>query len=438
MYIRTPKKYRGAQRRSVFSLWRFLGMLTMMALIVVGIVIYQNSDAIRPYIENIANETLNDVRVAQATALAPTPTPTRDPTADRVEAANFWERGAVNEALQKYLPILDAVPNDVNIHYRVTLGLITLGDTERALEYAERTVTANPFSSDAWAIRSWALDWAGDSGSAIASALRARELNSDNPRAYAYLSESVMAFDQTQRAIDNANRALELDPDSAEAYRARGFAKWIGLFDIAGAIEDITAAYEIASVSNPALASLYAIDLAQLAIGQGDFNGAISRLESVLEVNDQNAQALFWLGSIYFSNLGDFNQSAEYLNRCVRVNPDSIACHYLLGRAQARLELMSEAATNFSMAIELGSQSARHHWWAGNSQIALGNCTQALVYLRTGYDLAIAEGDAQLVSDYDAILPLCGASFGQQANPSPTPEADDIPDADDTGDANSL
>lgn len=426
MYIGTPKKYRGRQRRSTFSLWRFLGTLLMLGLIVAGFGIYQNRETLRPIVQSFTNQAFEDIRIAQETAVAPPPTPTRDPTADRIEASNFWERGAVNEALQRYLVIADAVPNDVSIHYRITMGLITLGDNDRAIEYAERTVTADPFSSDAWAVRAWALRWVGRHGEALASALHARELDRDNPRALAYLSEAATSLNQTQRAVDNANRAIDLDPDSAEAYRARGLAKWLGLFDIPGAIQDITTAYDIARLNNPALASLYAIDLAQLAIGQGNTEEAIRLLNSVLEVNPQNVQALFWMGSVYFSNVGNFNQSAEYLSRCVRINPNSISCHYLLGRAQARLELMSEAAQNFSRAIELGSSSARHHWWAGNSQIAMGNCNQALVYLERGYNLALQEGNAQLISDYNAILPLCGATFGTQ--PTPTPDPDEVGD----------
>jgi len=428
MYISTPKRYRGTQRRSGFSCFRLLGMLTMAGLIVVGIGIYQNRDIFAPVINDFVQQTMNEVEVARATAIAPTATPTRNPASDRIQADNFWSRGVVNEALKLYQDIAPAVPNDLNVYYRVTLGLITLGDSAGAVEFAEQTVTANPFSSDAWAIRSWAYDWSGDVGTAISSALYARELNSDNPRALAYLAEAVLAAGQVQRALDLADDALEIDPNSAEAHRARGIIYWTGLFDLVTAEEEITLAYDIARQNNPAMASLYAIDLAQLSIGRQDYDAAISWLDSVLEINPDNGQALFWMGSVYFANLGNFNQASEFLNRCVRVSPESIGCHYLLGRAQSRLELTQDAAANFAKAIELGSLSARHHWWAGNSQIAIGNCGQALEYLNIGYDLAIREGNAQLVDDFNAILPLCQANFGAQAAPTPTPTPDPFAD----------
>ncbi|MFN8452127.1 MAG: hypothetical protein U0521_26920 [Anaerolineae bacterium] len=46
----------------------------------------------------------------------------------------------------------------MRIHYRYTYGLLISGKNEEALAAAADTITANPFSSDAWAIQALALE----------------------------------------------------------------------------------------------------------------------------------------------------------------------------------------------------------------------------------------------------------------------------------------
>ncbi len=396
-------------------------MVMMLFFIAVGIGIYENADMFRPYIDQMASTAVSGVQNQSMTMAAPPPTATKDPASDLVSASNFWERGAVSEALRLYLPILDSVPNDVAIHYRVTLGLITQGDLERAIELAERTVTANPFSSDAWAIRAWAYDWTGDYGTAIASALHARQLNPENARAVAFLAEAYFAAGQTQRALTLAEDAINLDPDSFEAYRARAFINWYGLFDSVTALRDFRTAYDIALVTNPAAAGLIAVDIAGIEIGNQNVQGALQVLNGVLEVNPENTLALYWTGYVYLRQVGDPAQANSYLLRCVDLDAENIDCYYMLGRSQMSLEQTATAAESFARTIDLGSQVARHYWWAGNAQIALGNCTSALEYLRPGYDLVLDDGDIELTGNFEYLFSLCGVNLGGQTDTTPTP-----------------
>lgn len=422
MYIRTPQKYRRRRRRHIFPCGRILLLAVMTLLIVVGIGIYENIEMFRPYVDHVAATAMSGIERQSMTMAAPPPTATKDPAADLVSASNFWERGAVSEALRLYLPILDSVPNDVNVHYRVTLGLITQGDLERAVEIGERTVTANPFSSDAWAIRAWAYDWAGDYGTAIASALHARELDPKNARATAFLAEAYFAAGQTQRALTLSEDAIRLDPDSFEAYRARGYVNWYGLYDNASALTDFRTAYDIALETNPAAAGLIAVDIAGIEIGNQNIQGALQVLNGVLEVNPENTLALYWTGYVYLRQVGDPSQSNSYFLRCVDLDPENIDCYYMLGRSQMSLEQTAVAAESFARTIELGSETARHYWWAGNAQIALGNCSSALEYLHPGYALALDDGDTELVSNFEYLFSLCGVNMGGQPEVAPTPE----------------
>jgi tetratricopeptide (TPR) repeat protein len=421
MYLRTPAKYR-RRRQPIISCWRLVLMFGAVCLIVIGIGIYQNAYMFQPEVNALVRNvesSLNDLQLQAQTAAAPPPTATADPRNDLISANNAWDRGAVSEAMRVYDSILDSVPNDVDVYYRMTLGMIIQGDIDAALAFAEDTVTANPFSSEAWAIRAWALDWAGRSGEAIASGLHAKELDPQNPRALAFLAEAYYSAGQVQRGYDMTEQALKLDSESVEALRARGFIAWFGLFDTDTALQSLQTGYQLAQQSNPAYAGLIAIDIARLDITTQNYDAAKTVLESVLELNPDNSIALYWLGSVYFGNLGDPSQAASYLQRCVDTNPTSINCHYLLGRTQARLDQMSIAAGNFNRAVELGSKIARHYWWAGNAQIALGNCNLALKYLEPGYEMAKTGTDTQLISDFEAILPLCQAGFSVPVTPTP-------------------
>ncbi|MBZ0277494.1 MAG: hypothetical protein K8I60_15215, partial [Anaerolineae bacterium] len=192
MYLKTPKRYRRgySNRRSPLSLrWLWLWILTPLV-VYGGIQIYSNLDTIAPPIHQALYNLANSAQSQLATSQAPPPTPTDDPTEALTNADANWSQGRIEAALSDYRHILDARPNDVQTYYRYTLGLTMEGRLTEALDAAERTVTANPFSSDAWALRGMVLDWNNKPGEAAASALRALELDPNNARALAFLAEA--------------------------------------------------------------------------------------------------------------------------------------------------------------------------------------------------------------------------------------------------------
>ncbi len=421
MRINTPRRYRGAQRRSVFPFGRFILLLLLVVVIGVGIGVYQFRDFFREDAERIVNSIAQGIENNVGTLGAPTATATTNPANNLVSADNAWAVGSASEALRQYLPILGSVPNDVNVYYRATLATLAMGRVREGLVLAEQTVTANPYSSDAWAIRAWALINDGQAGSAIASALHALELDPDNVRARVQLASAYFANGQTERALTTVNEAITLDPDSYEAYWIRGRIREDGLYEFAGALQDYQTAYDIALVSQPVLAGTIAVDIAQqLALRNQDYLGAIEVLKKVLETNPENALALFWMGTIYFSYQGDPSQAAGYLQKCVDENPDSYNCYYLLGRTQFSLEQFSGAQESFSRTVELGSPFARHYWWAANAYFSQGNCEGARTYLVDGMTKVDSTTPQDLRDAYDYLMSVCNISARQPIAPTPT------------------
>lgn len=406
MQIRTPKKYRGVQRRSVISCRRVFLYLIAIVIIVIGVGIYQNRALFAPTVQSVVDIVMVQMEESAATLTAPEPTPTIDPSNKLIEGNNYWSQGAVNEALDTYLEVIDSVPNDVTIYDRIAISLITLGRSGEALDYAEKAINADPYSADAWAIRAWALDWEGRSGEALSSALHALEINPDSGRAQAYLAEAYYSLGQDERALNLVDDVIEESPDSFEAYRARGIIRWNNL-DLDGAVEDFRTAYSIANNM-----TFIAIDIATIETYRDNYDEALEILESVVESNPQNTLALLQLGIIYDVQLGNPSQAISYLQNCVDYNPRSVGCFYQLGRAQYRLELYQEAANSFEQTMELGTNNPYHYYWAGWSQINIGNCTRAMAYLDPGYQIALQGNDSDIVSAFETVIPECRSSFG--------------------------
>lgn len=412
MQVRTPKRYRGTSRRSLIPCRRIAFWVFAVVLIVFGFWFYTSIELFRPMVNEVVDNVVGEMdRVAQ-TATAPTPTPTQDPTNRLIQADNFWQRGAFSEATRLYRQIAEALPNNVQVHNRIALGLITQRQLDEALDYAERAITADPFNSDAWAIHAWVQDWRGNERDAIVSGLYALELDENNARAMAYLAEAYFAANQIQRALNLANEAVALDPDSPEAWRARGFVRWLGQADNDGALEDFRTGYQLAQQQRSASMVILGVDIATIEAAKGNTDEAVSILESILEVNPENTSALFQLGTISLGSFGDPGQAQNYFQRCVDFNPESISCLYWLGRAQERLDQFVLAAESFNQAIELGSRNPYHYWWAGDVQISLGNCQNALAFLQPGYNLAVQSEDTSLIEAYDYNLARCQGNTG--------------------------
>ncbi|MCY4073376.1 MAG: tetratricopeptide repeat protein [Chloroflexi bacterium] len=406
MQIRTPKKYQGVQRRKLISCRRLLFYLVMLALIGAGIVVYLNRGTLAPIVQDALLDTIREMEDRAATMAVPDPSPTVDPRNKVVEANNYWVRGALNEALDIYTAIADALPNSVEVFRRIAVALINSARPAEALVFAERAVNADPFSAEAWAIRAWALDWAGRDGEAVSSALHALELDPQNSRAGAYLAEAYFELGQLGRAEDLIEEILAEDANSAEAWRARGLIKSEGRFDYAGAAEDFATAYGIADNMN-----LVAIDLARTETVLGNLEAALEVLQDVTEANPRNTQALYLMGLIYRNNLGNPSQALRHLQDCVDFDADHINCHYELGRAQLELEFGQEAAGTLVRAIDLGSENPRHYYWAGEAQRNLNNCTRAMYYFDQGLQKARDQNFSELIDALETVIPLCRQSF---------------------------
>lgn len=438
MYIRTPKRYRGMQRRRIFSCGRLFMIFVLVIFIGVGIGIYEMRDMVRPQMMTVIDSGMEQVNEWQATQFAPTPEPTTNPAVTLVDAENNWLAGRVSFALDAYDSILDTVPNDETVHARLAEGYLTRGNTDEAIIAAERTVTANPFSADAWATRALVYSWTGNFAEGIASAQQALAIEPENARAEAYLGYAYFRAGEFTQALNSAEDAIELNPNLWAGYWVRGLLREnVFPIDYDGAEADYGLAYDLARQQNPALAGVAGAGLGRI-IGITDPEGAIQLMSEMLTYDDSNRELLFYVGVTHYRALGQWGQARDPFTDCVEIAPADTDCWYMLGRTLNSLEDQSGALDAFERTIELDTQSARHYWWAARLARVSSSCSAAASYLEIGYDMviegglpAIDEGDAALISAYDDELSVCRITVVPNAPVAPegTTEPEATPEA---------
>jgi tetratricopeptide (TPR) repeat protein len=425
MQLRTPKRYMRGNRRSPISL-RWLPLWIITPLVALGgYYLYNQREQIIPPVREVVDNFISNAENGLATVTAPTATPTENPTSRLQLAGSDWQEGRIESAVDNYMVIMDAVPNDDGVYYRITYGLIMEGRVEQAVEMAERTVTANPYSSAAWAIRAAALNRAGRYGEAIASALRALDINDANATALAHLSEAYFNVDEFDLAMSTAERAVETDPENIDALRVRGLMARAIDGDPLTASQYFDEAYAIA----PNL-PLMAINRARnLYYVDNNVTEAIAVLNGVLELNPENALLLNELGLYYFQGEGNLPQAAEILRRCLDSNPDSIDCNAYLGRVQYGLDDITGSIRSLMRAVDLGTTNAQYIFWLGRALRADGNCESAIEFLRRARDLAIEDNNTDVQAASDELLRECQVRPGFAATPTPESTLEATPPA---------
>jgi tetratricopeptide (TPR) repeat protein len=392
-------------------------ILVLITLIALGVGVYQMQDFFRPYIV-VAWETASaSADTWQATQFAPTAAPTTDPSRTLIDADNNWLQGRISIALEAYRGILHVVPNNVQVYNRVAFAYLTRGDLESARIYAENSVTADPFSADAWSTRALIYAWEGDPAQSIASAQQALALAPEDATATAFLAYAYYESDLLDRAILRAEDAVQLDANAWEAYWVRGILREnVAPFDLEGALSDYQTGYALALEQNPAMAGVIATGWSRVLLhpDYGQTEEALAVLNNSLTLDPDNVEVLFYLGRLYFETLGDYGQAQDPLSDCTRIAPTSYDCWFMLGRTRNSLGDQEGALLAFEEAVSLNTPYARHYWWAANIEVSIGSCTRATSLLETGYDMVLAgglpaedEANERLIDDFNYLMTLC-------------------------------
>ena len=391
---------------------RLLIWTVLLALIVGGYQLYLRREQFRPPVQEAVGEALGQVEAWVATQRAPTATPPPSLLSQARRAEEAWQGGFMEDATEQYALLVDTFPNEASIYQRLARGQLALDRYAAGHTAAQQAITADPYSSQSWALLALALIRDERPAAAISNALQALFLNEEHTEARAYLAEAYAALGQTDRAFALIKQALAQDGENAEAMRVYGQLLAEADFDFLAAQAELERAYDRA----PHLPS-FALALANNQIRLNEHEDALSTLLELLDRNPSHSGALYWLGFIYNSVFGNPERANEYLTRCVEVAPEDRACRFYLGRMQKdRLGQFGEAALHLERVIELGSEDPRVYYHAADAYRYLSECARALPLIEQGYALAIEQEYDKIYEniflDFDFLLGECRVASG--------------------------
>jgi tetratricopeptide (TPR) repeat protein len=412
MYLRTPKRYRPGRKRHLrlFSGRALARLLLVVALAGMGWLIWEQRERVRtsvlPELEGLAEAVQTQV------APAPTPTATPDLVSAEVECLNAYRQGDLEKAITHCMVLAEANPNDVALHYQIAHTLIITSnfglDTDRlsqALAFAEKTINANPFAPDGWAIRARALDWKGAYGEALASAMHARALDDTYAPTYAFLGEIYVELGRYDVAQTYLEQALALDTAGiavADSFRNLGL-----MYSNQGRWQEALQPYQ-AALQNAPNQPYIAVELANNHVALGEMEQAIAVLAAALERNPRDTSVLFSLGSAH-TRSGNMERAYEYFRRCLDLDSENVLCLSYLGGLQWVDGDFVTAIVNLERAIALGSRDPDDFYQLGHSHASLGRCDLAVPYLQQGYQLVLEREDARRQGLFANALQSCGA-----------------------------
>jgi tetratricopeptide (TPR) repeat protein len=414
MYLRTPKRYRANHKRRhlrLFSKRIMVLLLVIPAALLLAQYMRNNPSKVEDLRTDIADSAGNIVENVQ-TQVAQPPTPTATPDLDAaLNGCNNARQGDLNEAIEQCTILAENTPNDARLYYEVTNMLIITSnfgaDTDkitRALDFAERTINANPEAPHGWAIQAMALDWSGDYGSALASALHAKALDDQFAPAYAVLGEVYHDMGDDETANSYLTRALELDTGTSIAYIFRIQGK---IYMDQGYYEDAIPLYDRALQQAPNYAYI-AFELAANHRAMGDYDTAIEILTRELDYNPNDPAVLWLLARVHLQN-GNKERAYEYYHRCLDTNPNNVLCLSYLGGLQLVDEDYEAAIENLERAIELGSEDMDDFLELGRALAAQGRCSEAIPYYQRGYQMAVEKKNDEKQASFVSALQLCNS-----------------------------
>ena len=309
----------------------------------------------------------------------PTPTATRLANSYVLEAQTHFDAGSLAASVAAFEQAIAADPNNGALYAELARVVVYASemvttDEERkerlelAVEYTRQAVELAPESSQAFAVRAFALDWyatyvmytlldaqqgeqlLADAEQAISRALVLDETNVHAQIYYAEILVDRMRFEQAESAL---RKALDLAPNLWEAHRVNGL-----FLENQGRYEDAIEAFKEAVRLAPNMTFLY-IKLGQsyrqLALRSTmnpqenpNFPIALEYFAKAVSLNEQLGieDPYPYLGIGYtYAQLGEFFVASRNMERALTINPNS-------PRVYGDLGMVARQGSNYEMAID--------------------------------------------------------------------------------------
>lgn len=432
MYLRTPKRYTARGRRArVFNLrWLWLYLIAP-PIIVLSALAWDYRATLSGL---IGNWTARNVKIELS---RPTPTPTipaSDLTRTYTEAIRA---GRMDSAISALSALGDVSPNDPALFSTLTRFMLFRGDPDdedrirKAYEMAQMAINANPESAEGWIMTALTLDKLGEPAAALPYALRARDLDEDNPLLLAVTAEVYYDLGQYEEASDLVDQAIEKAKAASPIVPFHlMYAHWVNgliLLDQSGAAAQaqFEEAYRAARIEQTLPIAYIAQNLWRSYVAAGRTDDAVQMLEEAGTRDKDDPLIPYLLGRVYAAEV-NWDQARPFFAQCLDLDPVHLRCLRWFGQVSFQQGNFKAAADNAQKAVDNGTQESEAFLIAGLAYIQQVPplCAQAVPLLQQGFNLneasqATSERKAELRVQFEGGLRSCNANPVRSA-PQPT------------------
>jgi len=205
------------------------------------------------------------------------------------EAVLLHRQGRLDEALDRYRIILQALPDNVNLLGNLAIVCRALGRLDEALEYSQQAAILAPDDPDQQVNLGAVFESLGQTEQAIQAYETAHRLAPSHPKALNNLGKLYHLRGDTDRGMIMIRRALEIEP------------------------------------ANPLILNNIGVILSDV----GDHGNASTFLERGLSLDPNNIDMLFNLSGLY-NCLGQPDQARQALERLLAVQPQHESARHML------------------------------------------------------------------------------------------------------------
>ena len=188
--------------------------------------------------------------------------------------------------------------------------------------------------------------------------------------------------------------------ENEDAYRQIGI-NCMEAKDYEGAISafDSALSQKIGKIGDEEIDICYYKAAAQYA--NGDTDGAIATYSSILDYDEDNADAFYLRGSLYLV-LGDTAAAQADFNSAVTNNSEDYELYVNVYEQLNGAGMTAEASDYLNQALELKGDSANAHLWKGRIYLMLSDYENAETELKTALDKKSVEANLYLAKLYEA------------------------------------
>ncbi len=350
--------------------------------------------------------------------------------------------GQVEDGIRELKKALELSPNSVEVLYNLVSAYIEKNMIDDALVFAQKAVSADPYSIDARMALSMVYTKLNKNKEAKVELEKAIALRADNGNPYKLMAELLLKENDIKNAEEYALKAVKLSND-AESYSIYSKIMFMqnkfdnAITSIKKAIEfepynfkhyydlgevyygskqydnalkafqnavhynpqDISSNFRIGNVleamgKNDDAYFQYEkiitrIDknfapahfrMGVLADKKGDVAKAISKFQTAVDIDNTNAEYLYYLGKAQYSS-NDVMKAKENLEKAARLAPDNSAIHLYLGMAYDYLGETGKALDEYNKSFKINSSNTEPLVRAANIFRSQGDYDKAMELL---------------------------------------------------------